>query len=464
MEQDKIDLAHATPVSGPDLSVSPPRRRGTPIWLQLILSLIVLAIAAAIAGLLLPTANTMLARFGVELPLLTAQADAPATPAPATGAAPQRQGAQGQAGVQGQAGGRPAGGFAGARTAVVVTQPVTTATINTSLAAIGEGVAVKAVTVNPSSSGTLLTVAVKPGDRVEDGARLATLDSGTQQVAFDKATLASRDADAGLARAQSLAKTNNLSDSQLAAAQLAADQAKLALTDASLALQQRTITTPIGGTVGLIQVTPGNSVGTQTVVTTVQDSSDILVNFWVPERYSSQISSGQAVSAESSALPGKSFSGTVTAIDNQIDPASRTLQVQATIPNPDGIIKAGMSFNVDLNFAGESFTAVDPLSIQWSTQGAYVWKVVDAKAVKGMVEIIQRNSDGVLVKGDVKPGDQVVTQGVLQLTDNLAVRLLDQAGGQGGQQAAGAGQGGSPSPDAHSASRPPRTASSAAGG
>ena len=97
-----------------------------------------------------------------------------------------------------------------------------------------------------------------------------------------------------------------------------------------------------------------------------------------------------------------------------------------------------MSFSIDMTFPGETFPAVDPLSIQWSTTGAYVWKVVDSKAVKGMVDIVQRNSDGVLVKGDVKEGDAVVTQGVLQLADNMQVRLLDQSGAAG---ANGAGQG-----------------------
>src|SRR3569623_1882072 len=159
---------------------------------------------------------------------------------------------------------------------------------------------------------------------------------------------------------------------------------------------------------------------------------------------------GTALAATSAALPGKTFNGAITAVDNKIDPASRTLQVQATLPIPDGTIKSGMSFSVDMTFAGETFPAVDPLSIQWSNNGAYVWKVVDSKAVKGMVEIVQRNSDGVLVKGDVKPGDAVVTQGVLQLNDNMTVRLLDQAAaaaagqgqGQGGQQGAQASQSG----------------------
>jgi hypothetical protein len=79
-----------------------------------------------------------------------------------------------------------------------------------------------------------------------------------------------------------------------------------------------------------------------------------------------------------------------------------------------------------------------------------VWKIVGSKVQKGMVEIVQRNSDGVLVKGDVKQGDQVVTQGVLQLSDGAAVRLLDQPqtaeagrqqtqGGQGAQATQGQG-------------------------
>jgi len=328
---------------------------------------------------------------------------------------------------------------------VVVTAPVTTGTINNKLTAIGEGSAIRAVTVNSAQGGTLMTIDVKPGDEVAAGARIASLDSGSQQIAYDKARLAAQDADATLARTQSLAKSNSVSDAQLAAAQLASSQAQLALNDAKLSLDQRTITTPIAGTVGLIQATPGNLINAQSVVTTVEDSSEILINFWLPERYSSQVSLGMAVTANSAALPGKSFAGVISAVDNKIDPSSRTLQVQATLPNPDEVIRPGMSFSVDLAFPGQTFTSVDPLSIQWSTNGAYVWKVVDNKARKAMVDIIQRNSDGVLVQGDVKVGDAIVTQGVLQLSDGAAVRLLDAS--QAASDGSGAqGQAGAPQP------------------
>jgi RND family efflux transporter MFP subunit len=380
----------------------------------------------------------MLAQMGLSLPLLNAPAEAQAQPA---GQGQSRQGggqAQGQQQAAGQqggqragqggAGGRP-GGFAGRSAAVVVAETVIDGTINDRLTAVGEGSAIHSVTVTSASGGTLLSVAVKPGDRVEAGAELATLDAATLQNAYDRAKLASADADSALARAQSLANSNSIPATQVEAAQLAAGNAKLALEAAQIALDQRTIRTPIAGTIGLIQVSPGNLINAQSIVTTVEDSSQILVNFWVPERYAGQIATGMPVNAGSVALPGTTFEGTVSAVDNRIDPQSRTLQVQATLPNEAGTIRPGMSFSVSMTFAGQTFPAVDPLSIQWSNEGAYVWKVVDGKVQKGMVEIVQRNSDGVLVSGDVVPGDQVVTQGVLQLSDGAAVRLLDE--GQG---------------------------------
>ena len=444
-------MTRATPVSG---SGTMPKRRGAPLWLQILLSLIVVAAAIGMGALFNPTANALVKRIGIALPMLNAPAEAQTqtAAAPAQGGQQaaqgqgggQRQG-QGQGGGQGNAG--RAGGFGGNRSAIVVTQPVKTGTINNTLTSIGESSAIHAVTVSSASGGTLVSVDVKSGDKVAAGAKLATLDHDAQQNALDKAKLTSEDADQTLVRTQTLAKTNSVAQTALDAAQLAADSARLAVQAAQIALDQRTITTPVAGTVGLIQVTPGNLINAQTVITTVEDSSQILINFWVPERYSGQMVVGTPVAGTSAALPGKTFNGTITAVDNKIDPDSRTLQVQATLPNGDGVIKSGMSFSIDMTFPGESFPAVDPLSIQWSTTGAYVWKVVDSKAVKGMVDIVQRNSDGVLVKGDVKEGDAVVTQGVLQLTDNMQVRLLDQAGaasangagqGQGGQGGQGA--------------------------
>lgn len=425
---------------------------------QILISLVVLAAAAFGYVWFVPDAAETLARFGNTLPVIAAStSDAPTPEAVATpngqraggqgqqtGATPaqggQRGGGQqqtpgaaqgGQGGAQQAApGGARQGGGAGGnrrfqRDMVVVTAPVTIASINNSLMAIGEGAAAHSVTVMSPASGTLRDLAVRPGQQIEAGAIIGRLDSEAEQIAYDRAALNKNDADAALARTLELSRANAATTVQLNAAQLAADNAALELQNAKLALDKRTITSPIGGTVGLFQVSPGNSVTAQTVVTTIEDTASIVVSFWVPERYATAVTIGLPVAAAAVALPGEDLSGEVIAVDNRIDPASRTMKVEAEFPNEDLRLRPGMSFAVEMAFDGESFPSVDPLSIQWSSEGSYVWKHADGKVSKVEVEIIQRNSNGVLVKGDLTDQDWVVTQGVQQLAEGAQVRLLD---------------------------------------
>jgi RND family efflux transporter MFP subunit len=402
---------------------------------QILLSLIVVGAAAAAYVFLVPGAPETLARYGIELPFLQ-------SPEPAAGPA----GAPGQ---QAQAGGgqRPAGGGpggfggrGGARTMVVVTAPVVMATINDRLTAIGEGAAAQSVTVISPAGGTLRELRVAPGQAVAADDVIGVLDADAQEIAAERARLAFSDAETALSRTNELARANNATSVSVAAAQLAFENARLELQNAELELARRTITTPIAGTVGLFQVSAGNTVTAQTVVTTIEDTSSIKVSFWVPERYAPSITVGMPLEATAVALPGVVIPGEVSAVDNRIDTASRTLKVEAQVPNADGRLRPGMSFSVSVAFPGEEFPAVDPLAIQWSSAGSYLWKFVDGKVERTPVEIIQRNSDGVLVKADLVAGDQVVTQGVQQLSPGATVRLLDEAPSEAGARPAG-GQG-----------------------
>lgn len=367
---------------------------------QLLASLIILAAALAAWAFFVPGASETLANFGLPLPFAASE---------------QAAAGPGQ---------RPGGGRPGARQNNVITTGVTLATINSTLSAIGEGTATRSVTVASPVGGTLADVQVRPGQTVAAGDIIALLDSDAEQIALDRARLAVDDAQATLARTQGLANSNVVAPTALAAARLAAANAELELRNASVALSRRTITSPIAGTIGLIQVTPGNYVPAQTTVTTVDDTSAILVDFWVPERYAASINPGMPVTVTAVALPGRSFTGEINAVDNRLDPASRTLQVQAEIPNDDRALRAGMSFTVALRFPGEQFPAVNPLAILWSAQGSYVWKYVDGKATRVMAEIVQRNSDGVLVRADLAPGDAIITEGILQLSEGSQVTLL----------------------------------------
>lgn len=368
---------------------------------QLVICFFVLVAAGLGWVFFVPGAAETLARNGIALPFASAAEQA--------GAAPR---------------GPRAGGFGG-RANNVVTTGVTLSTINDTLTAIGEGTPVRSVTVSAPTGGELAEVAVRPGQMVAAGDIIARFDSAAQQIALDRATLDVADARTTLARTQGLASNNVVAGTALSAAQLAADTAELELRNAEMELGRRTITSPIAGSVSLIRVTPGNYVAAQTPVTTIDDTSSILIDFWVPERYAAQIMPGMAVNVSAVALPGQAFTGDISAIDNRLDPASRTLQVQAEIPNPDGVLRSGMSFTVALDFAGESYPAVNPLAILWSAEGSYVWKYQDGKALRVPAEIIQRNSDGVLVRADLAEGDAIITEGILQLSEGADVTLLE---------------------------------------
>jgi RND family efflux transporter MFP subunit len=386
---------------------------------QIALSLVVLAAAAAGYVFLVPGASEQLAQFGITLPVSAATTPDAATAA-AGGNEPRRR----------QGGGR------GARELVVVTAPVRVASINDSLNAIGEGEAAHSVTVMSPANGTLTELLAKPGDTVAAGDVIGRLDADTEQIAFERATLALEDAESTLARTTELASANAATAVQLRTAELAAENARLELRNAALELSRRTIVSPIAGTVGLFQVNPGNTVSAQSIVTTIEDTSHLLISFWVPERYASSVATGMTLEASAVALPGVTIAGGVIAVDNRIDPASRTLKVQAQIPNDGGKLRPGMSFAVAMAFPGEQFPAVDPLAIQWSSEGSYVWHYAEGKVDKVFVEIIQRNSDGVLVKGELTDGDQVVTQGVQQLSAGATVRLLDELNAGGDRRTA----------------------------
>ena len=394
-----------------------------------------LAIAASPYVSFVPGAADMLARFGITL--LVEAATAPQVQTP--GGPPGPQGDRAAAPAGGAGGPRQAPGGGGRRMSremVVVTAPVGIASINDSLTAIGEGEAAHSVTVMSPAAGTLRDLVVRPGQEIAAGEVIGHLDAEAEQIAFDRASLAKNDADAALARTQELSRANAATTVQLNAARLAADNAALELQNAELALRRRTISSPIAGTVGLFQVSPGNAVHAQTVVTTIEDTEHILISFWVPERYASSVRVGMSVSAAAVALPGETMNGEIVAVDNRIDPASRTLKVQAQIPNAEGRLRPGMSFSVSMAFDGEMFPTVDPLAIQWSSQGSYVWRYAEGRVQRLFVEIIQRNSDGVLVKGELDAGDQVVTQGVQQLAEGAQVRLLEDVlgGGQRGPE------------------------------
>ena len=361
-----------------------------------------LAVAAAIGwAVFVPSAAPVLERIGVAGPLeqvgislATDEADA--------GNGPPR------------GGGGPA---------TVIAAPVEQGLVNDRATAIGSGRALRSVAITPDGAGRLVEVSVRSGDTVTAGDTVARLDDASERIARDRAEIALADAQETAARFERLSESGAASAVDIRRAELELRQAELELRQAEYDLSRRAITAPIAGSVGLVRVEPGERVTDSTEITRIDDREQLLVEFRLPERFVGSVDTGHPVRAYPLSRPASEYAGQVSALDNRVDPASRTLQVEAEIENPDDTLRAGMAFSVALEFEGDSHPGVPPLAIQWSSDGAYVWAVRDGAAARVDVAIVQRRSDVVLVEAALEAGEQVVTEGVQTLRPGAELRI-----------------------------------------
>jgi RND family efflux transporter MFP subunit len=362
------------------------------------------------------------------------------TPATATaqqvGAGPQNANGGGAAGQR--PGGGPGGNFGGGRggPVQVVTDSVETDNSGIEVRAVGTVAAAKGVTLFPQVTGLVTDVAFTQGAKVTSGQPLLHLDDSDEQVALDKAKLGVQTAQAALDRAAQLAQSNNATAVSVTDARTTLRQAEIAQKSAELDLAKRTITAPFAGTVGLTDLAAGDLVTSSKAITTLDDMATVTVSFAVPERASGLVTIGGAVTATTDALAGQTFTGHITAVDSRVDPTTRALNVEASLPNDANVLKPGMALTLVLKFPGSPHPAVSSLSVQWDRQGSYVWKVVDGKARRTSIQIIERHSGVVTVAGDLKQGDRVVTEGVLRIREGAAIAEAGAtgAGGNAGQQ------------------------------
>ncbi|KEJ96494.1 RND family efflux transporter, MFP subunit [Pseudosulfitobacter pseudonitzschiae] len=363
---------------------------------QIVLMLIVLAVGVYVWIAFVPAAQPFLARMGVyDLLGMTPPA-------------PQEAAAQGR----GQSGGA----------VPVVTARVAEQARADRITAIGDGRARRSVTVRSSAVGTITELTIASGNYVQAGTIIAHLQDEAEKIALEQAEIEYENANTEAKRITQLETSGAVTEVRLRESQLALRSAELAVRQAKFDLSQRQITAPISGWVGIIDLEEGDRVNAQDVLVTITDRSDILIDFRVPERVVGQIAVGQPIIATPLGQPGTELEGEISVIDSVVDRASRTLLVQGSVPNDADLLRAGMAFSVNLSFPGETLLSIAPLAVQWSSEGPFVWVVREGKVAQASVEIVQRNSDAVLVRADgLAADDEVVTEGVQSLRNGTEV-------------------------------------------
>ncbi|MEI4470486.1 efflux RND transporter periplasmic adaptor subunit [Frigidibacter sp. MR17.24] len=373
------------------------------LWKQIIVSLCLVIAVAAAAALWLPGARPLLRAAGLERPmqvigLIRDEGEAPA----GDGRGPAVRTPKG---------------------VPVIAVPPGRVAMDTRIEAIGTTRGIRSVTVAAERTGRITALGIRSGQRVEAGQLLVQIDDAAARIAVERARVSLDYARNELGRMRRLEESGSGTVQQRLDAELALRNAELALTESERVLAQHRIEAPVAGWVGIVTLEPGDLLASGVEITTIEDRSRLLVDFRVPERLVAQIAQGDAVHAAPLADPAQLIAGRITALDNRVEAASRTLRVQAEVENPGDRLRAGMALRVGLNLPGEMRTAVDPMAVQWGTGSAYVWVVRDGKAATVSVQILQRNSDVVLVDAALEPGDLVVVEGVVSLRTGSEVSV-----------------------------------------
>lgn len=289
--------------------------------------------------------------------------------------------------------------------------------------AVGTGIARQAVVLHPEAAGRVVELAVKAGDRVEQGALLLRLDDEGERLALDLARVNVADAEQRLARYEQAAPSGAVSQSEVDVARTALQAARIERQRAELALERRSLVAPFGGVIGIPQVDLGDRVDETTPVATLDDRSALLVAFEVPEAFAGSLDIGDPVAATTWARPGESFQGTIVDIASRLDPVTRTLPVRASLPNDDDRLRPGMAFAIVLRLVGNRYPAVPSIAVQWDSEGPHVWLVEDETARRVPVTIIRRGEGVVLIDGAIAEGAAVVVEGMQRLRPGIPVEL-----------------------------------------
>ncbi len=315
------------------------------------------------------------------------------------------------------------GGGRGERSVRVVAEPVSFVADISRVQAVGTARAKSSAEIFPEVSGEVVAVNFAAGTPVERGQVLVQLEARAEELAVRRAEVAVRDAEQLIDRYERIEVPGAISDSQVDTARTALEAAKIDLELARNTLADRTVRAPFAGYTGIANIDPGARATPQTLITRLDDRSELFVDFSAPEQVFGGIGPGDLLAMEPFAAPGQSVEARVAAIDSGIDPTTRSFIVRASIDNSKDALRPGMSFRVNFDLPGETYPAVPETSILYGGDGAYIWTVVDDRVQQTDVDVVARKDGSVLVRGDISPQTRVITEGVQKVRSGSRVEL-----------------------------------------
>jgi membrane fusion protein, multidrug efflux system len=297
--------------------------------------------------------------------------------------------------------------------------------------AVGTLRAVRGADLASEVPGVITAIQFQSGQEIEAGTPLVQLNNES-----DLARLRSLAAAAELAETIYERDKKQLEIQAVSQAVVDADAASLKSAKAQVAEQQalvnkKLVRAPFSGRLGIRAVDIGQYVNPGMKLVTLQALDPVYVDFFAPQKSLEKLALKQKVTLKVDAFPGQQFSGEISSIDPRLDPATRNIQVRATVRNPKHSLLPGMFATVVLASGGrQRYLTLPQTAVSYNPYGDTVFVVEENKGKDEKVALLaqqkfvttgETRGDQVAILSGIKEGDTVVTAGQIKLRSGFPV-------------------------------------------
>lgn len=315
---------------------------------------------------------------------------------------------------------------------VVTTAMVKKDSWESCLTAVGSLEAVQGVVITAELKGKVVHIAFEPGTLVKAGDLLVQQDTSVESAQLRAAEAALMLAKINFERIKKLVANNTVSQSDFDNADAQLKEAAAQVDNIRAVIAKKTIRAPFSGRLGIRQVNLGQTLNEGDEIVSLQSLDPIYVNFLLPQQRLAQVYPGLAIRLTTDAFPGQVISGKITAINPQVDAATRNIRIQATVENPAELLRPGMYVNVSVVLPDRiEVLAIPATSVLYAPYGDSVFVVEeqknDSKKSSGLVlnqkfvRLGETRGDYVSIISGLKQGETVVSTGVFKLRNGQSV-------------------------------------------
>ncbi|GIV44346.1 MAG: MexH family multidrug efflux RND transporter periplasmic adaptor subunit [Bacteroidia bacterium] len=296
--------------------------------------------------------------------------------------------------------------------------------IKDKLVMTGTSSSFKEVTVMSETQGRILSMNVEVGQKVSAGQVIAVVDEELKVAQLKTAQANLEKAQKDLERFETLLKEKAATEYQVEGAKLQVKLAEAQYIVAKRQVEDSKIKSPVSGTVIMKMLETGMMVGPASPVVTIADLSQIKVRVNVPEKDVYKLKINQTVEVSFEAIGKQKFNGKIYTIADKADEA-HTFLVEILVPNPQGIIKAGMFATVDFQLPSERNAMLIPRkAIDGSLKTPTVYVAQGNKAIKKEVVLGVEKDTYVEVVNGLDESDLVIISGQNNLTENAEIEVI----------------------------------------